>query len=216
MIQANTMNEKPTISFSIFNSDTYFPVLLDTDKEGSPETSRNQESGAGNQEANTTCETSPRAAQGKTENPDADKETQPIQRNLAAAQETERRAHPVKGSPGPKEGTPEMARNQEGGPVNAEANTASEKSVGAAHGRAENPTALAQADLEVQDITSEINLVGPLATGPRESRDTVLPSNPETVIEIDSTEESEGTQCNQMLHSSSTSLICLQSLTQIK
>ena len=68
MIQANTMNEKTTISFSIFNSDTYFPLLLDTDEEGSPETSRNQEPGAANQEANTTSETSPRAAQGKTEN----------------------------------------------------------------------------------------------------------------------------------------------------
>ena len=62
------MNEKPTISFSIFNSDTYFPLLLDTDKEGSPETARNQETVPGNQEADTTSKTSPRAAQGKTEN----------------------------------------------------------------------------------------------------------------------------------------------------
>ena len=36
MIQANTMNEKPSISFPTFNSDTYFPVLPDADKEIQP------------------------------------------------------------------------------------------------------------------------------------------------------------------------------------
>ena len=91
-----------------------------------------------------------------------------MERSPGATQEMERRA-------GPKEVSPQRARNQGAGPGNPEAIPGEERNPGATPKREERITALAEANPAVPVTTLERRLVRLHIIGPRAPRDAVHP-----------------------------------------